>query len=49
MLCYIFAALSALGSILLVFGTVIAIGFVAVAVPVRMLTRKILSGGLKKE
>lgn len=38
-----------LSDILVVFGTVIAIGFVAVAVPVRMLTRKILSGGLKKE
>ncbi len=38
-----------LSDILLVFATVIAIGFVAVAVPVRMLTKRVLSGKFKKE
>ena len=33
--------------IALVFGTVVAVGLVAVAVPVKMLTKKILNGGYK--
>ncbi|MBQ5731347.1 MAG: ABC transporter permease, partial [Bacteroidaceae bacterium] len=33
--------------ILLVFGTVVAVGLIAVAIPVKILTKKILNGGYK--